>query len=56
MVFYYTSTKKENVNIYTLKGQLIDREQPTALLAEIDSEISNNSTNVLLNLAELKIY
>jgi len=54
MVFYYTSTKKENVNIYTLKGQLIDREQPTALLAEIDSEISNNSTNVLLNLAELK--
>ena len=54
MVFTYKSDKKNEVSIYSLQGELIDREQPAALLAEIDAAISKNSVRILLNLAELK--
>ena len=54
MIFNYTTTKKNEISIYTLKGELIDREQPAAMMAEIENAISNNSTRILLNMAELK--
>ncbi|MGQ0827005.1 MAG: STAS domain-containing protein [Bacteroidota bacterium] len=54
MIFNYTTSKKNEISIYTLQGELIDREQPAAMLAEIESGISNNSAKILLNMADLK--
>lgn len=54
MVFNYTSSKKDEVNIYTLQGELIDREQPLAMMTEIETSISKNSAKILLNMADLK--
>ncbi len=54
MVFNYKSSKKENVNLYLLQGELIDRGQAIGLLEEIYGEIENNSNKISLNLADLK--
>jgi len=54
MVFNYTSKKENEISIYTLQGELIDKEQPAAMMREIEGAISNNSTKIVLNMAELK--
>lgn len=54
MVFEYKLNKKENINLYHLSGELIDRNQATALLVEIDESISKGENKILLNLQELK--
>lgn len=54
MVFGYNLTTQNNVNIIHLKGELIDKNQATDLLSEIDKNISNQNNKFVLNLAELK--
>ena len=54
MVFTYKSSTKNKINIYTLQGELIDREQPAAMMSEIEGAISENSNRILLNMADLK--
>jgi anti-sigma B factor antagonist len=54
MIFSYTSSTDNGLNIYLLEGELIDRGQAVALLDEIDEAIAKNETKILLNLATLK--
>lgn len=54
MVFEYKLNKQENINLFHLSGELIDRNQASALLAEIDDSISKGENKILLNLQELK--
>lgn len=54
MVFEYKLNKQENINLFHLSGELIDRNQASPLLAEIDESISKGESKILLNLQELK--
>jgi anti-sigma B factor antagonist len=54
MVFGYSLTTKDNVNIITLKGELIDKNQANELLVEIENNIVNKKNKFVLNLEELK--
>ena len=54
MTFEYNASKTDNINIFTLKGELIDREQAAALLNQVDEAIKINENKVLLDLSELK--
>lgn len=54
MVFTYKSNQKDAVNVYSLQGELIGRDQATSLLGEVDAAIAKNSTKILLDLKDLK--
>ncbi len=54
MTFEFNRTKKDGIDSYSLKGELIDKNQSTELLQEIEAAISKNDNKILLNLEELK--
>ncbi len=54
MIFEYKSSRQNNINVFELNGELIDRNQAKNLLEEIDAVISKGENKILLNLAELK--
>ena len=54
MKFDYTSTKQNNISIFKLKGELIEKDQAIPLLESINECIAKNEFNILLDLAELK--
>ncbi|MBA3705942.1 MAG: STAS domain-containing protein [Bacteroidetes bacterium] len=54
MIFTYKSNSKDTVNVYSLRGELISKDQAAPLLEEVDTAISKNSTKILLNLSDLK--
>ena len=54
MIFYYTSSKENDVNIFTLRGELIDKNQSAVMMQEIDEAVSRNENKILLNLLDLK--
>ena len=54
MTFEFNHTKKDGIDAYSLKGELIDKNQSTELLQEIEAAISKNDNKILLNLEELK--
>ena len=53
MVFEYKSRKQNNINLFILGGELIDRNQAKELLAEIETSIAKGENKILLNLQEL---
>jgi anti-sigma B factor antagonist len=54
MIFDFKSSKKNGINIYLLFGELIDRNQATQMLSEIDAAINIGENKILLNLVDLK--
>ena len=54
MIFTYNSTNQSTVNVYSLQGELISRDQAVKLLEEIDAAVAKNLNKILLNLTELK--
>jgi len=54
MIFYYTSGKENDINVFTLRGELIDKNQSVVMMQEIDEAISRNENKILLNLLDLK--
>ena len=54
MIFDYKSKPENGLNVYHLGGELIDRDQATKMLAEIDEAIAKGQNKVLLNLQDLK--
>ncbi len=54
MIFEYKLSKQKNINLFQLFGELIDRNQATELLAEIDTSIRNGENKLVLNLQNLK--
>jgi anti-sigma B factor antagonist len=54
MVFDYNLSKHNSINVFSLKGELIDRTQANKLLEDIDSCIAKNENKILLDLGELK--
>jgi|APLak6261662433_1056034.scaffolds.fasta_scaffold00222_2 anti-sigma B factor antagonist len=54
MIFGYKSSKKDALNVFLLQGELIDRNQATEMMQEIETAISKDETKIVLNLAELK--
>ncbi|MEO6903099.1 MAG: STAS domain-containing protein [Bacteroidia bacterium] len=54
MTFEYISNKINNINVFALKGELIDRLQGEMLLKEVDEAIKLNENKILLDLSELK--
>ena len=54
MNFEYTYNKVDDINLFTLKGDLIDKGQALQMLYEIDKCIEKKDNKFILNLAELK--
>ena len=54
MIFEYRFTKKENINLFRLFGELVDRSQAKELIAEIDALITKEENKILLNFEDLR--
>jgi anti-sigma B factor antagonist len=54
MTFEYQTSKKDKINIIQLSGELIDRNQATTMLTEIEESINGGENKFLLNLQDLK--
>ena len=54
MLLHYTKDTEGTVKILNLSGELIDREQPKTMLKEIEKDLSEGTTNLLLNLDNLR--
>jgi anti-sigma B factor antagonist len=53
-MFDYKSSKQNNINLFRLDGELIDRNQAKELLAETEAAITKGENKILLNLKELQ--
>ncbi len=53
MVFGYKSDKRNNIHIFKLSGELIDKNQAKELLAEVDQLTTSGQNKILLNLNNL---
>jgi anti-sigma B factor antagonist len=53
MIFGYKSGKQQNIQVFYLSGELIDRNQGKELLAEIETSIANGENKIMLNLQRL---
>ena len=54
MIFQYKSEKQDNVYVFHLFGELIDREQPKPMLEEIERVIAGGNNLILLDMKSLK--
>lgn len=54
MVFDYTIRKELNVIIVTLSGELIDRNQATKLVEEINDLLENGELKYIFDLSDLR--
>lgn len=54
MTFEYTKKQQNNISIFKLQGELIDKNQAFSLLEEINECIAKNEFNILLDLEGLK--
>ncbi|MDQ3047811.1 MAG: STAS domain-containing protein [Bacteroidota bacterium] len=54
MIFEYKSTRENEVSIFSLSGELIDRNQAVLLLEEVERSISENNNRILMNLENLR--
>jgi len=54
MFFSYTSSKQGNLHIFTLKGDLIDKNQADKLIEEVNETILNNHIHFVVDLGNLK--
>ncbi|MDF2438548.1 MAG: anti-sigma-factor antagonist [Bacteroidota bacterium] len=54
MIFDFKSKSEKGIHIYELMGELIDKDQSTALMAEIDAAVAKGENKILLDLASLK--
>src|ERR1044071_7116455 len=54
MIFSYSTSKKENVNVYSLQGELIDRNQAVAMMDEVEEMIERKEIKFLLDLEQLR--
>ncbi len=53
MLFGYSSVNQQNIYVFHLSGELIDRSPGKELLAEVDAIIAKGENKVLLNLQKL---
>lgn len=54
MFFTYSSEKQNNIHIFILKGDLIDKNQADKLIEEINDTILNNHIRFVVDLGGLK--
>lgn len=54
MIFNYKLSKKGAVTVYSLQGELIDRNQASVMMEEVEENISKNENKIVLNLVELR--
>lgn len=54
MFFTYSTEKQGNIHIFTLKGDLIDKNQADKLIEEVNDTIINNHIRFVIDLGNLK--
>ncbi|MBI2268836.1 MAG: STAS domain-containing protein [Bacteroidetes bacterium] len=54
MNFEYTHDKVDDINLFVLKGELIDKGQALPFLYEVDKCIEKKDNKFILNLIDLK--
>lgn len=54
MSFSHTITKKNDINVISLTGDLMEKSQADKLIAEVNDLVLNNSTRFVIDLGTLK--
>lgn len=54
MIFTYKSEKNGTLHVFSLTGELIDRNQANSLMEEVETAIENNEAKFVLDLKNLK--
>ncbi len=54
MLFQYKTTSHDDIRIFQLFGELIDREQSKTMVDEVIDAIAKGNNKVLLNLKDLR--
>ncbi|MBL7883871.1 MAG: STAS domain-containing protein [Bacteroidia bacterium] len=54
MLFTYQSNSKNSIKTIHMKGELVDRNQGTELMSEVEDSISKGEVKIILNLNDLK--
>ncbi len=54
MIFDFKKSKEKNVSVFLMRGELIDQNQASKLMSEVESDLIANENKIILNLADLK--
>jgi anti-sigma B factor antagonist len=54
MTFSYTTSIQGGITVYKLEGEIIDKNQTTGLLEQIDKSILSGKKNIVLELSGLR--
>ena len=54
MTFSYTTTQQEGITIFTLAGEIIDKNQATAMMEQITTLIAKGKNHIVLELSGLR--
>lgn len=54
MIFDFKKSKEKNASVFLMRGELIDQNQATKLMSEVESDLIANENKIILNLADLK--
>jgi anti-sigma B factor antagonist len=54
MTFSYTTSQQEGITIFKLEGDIIDKNQATAMMEQIGNLIAKGKTHIVLELSGVK--
>lgn len=54
MTFSYTTTQQEGITVFKLEGEIIDKNQTTGLMEQIDKLLSSGKKHIVLELSGLR--
>jgi anti-sigma B factor antagonist len=54
MTFSYSTSQQEGITIFTLEGDIIDKNQATALVEQISNLIAKGKNHIVLELSGVK--
>lgn len=54
MTFSYTTSNQQGITVFKLEGEIIDKNQTTGLIEQIDKLILTGKKNIVLELSGLK--
>ncbi len=54
MTFNYSTSQQEGITIFTLEGEIIDKNQATALMEQISNLIAKGKNHIVLELSGLR--
>jgi len=54
MTFSYSTSQQEGITIFKLEGEIMDKNQTSGLMEEIDTMISSGKKNIVLEMSGIR--